>query len=67
MEEIRDYRGKLVCMANGQTGIIERLTSKDRSYIYLPVGGKFSFETKETYTIIERVSDELFYVNSYPN
>ena len=54
-------------MANGQTGVIERLTSKDRSYIYLPVGGKFLFETKETYTIIERVSDELFYVNSYPN
>lgn len=67
MEEIRDCRGKLVCMANGQTGVIERLTSKDRIYISLPVGGKFAFETKDAYTIIERINDKLFYVNSYPN
>lgn len=54
-------------MANGQTGIIERLTSKDRIYISLPVGGKFAFETKDAYTMIERINDKLFYVNSYPN
>ena len=29
--------------------------------------GKFAFETKETYTVLERVNDELFYVNSFPN
>ena len=67
LEEIRDCRGKLICMANGLTGDIERLTSKERIYISLPVGGKFAFETKETYTVLERVNDELFYVNSFPN
>ena len=59
MEEIRDCRGKLVCMANGQTGVIERLTSKDRIYILLPVGGKFAFETKDAYTMIERINDKV--------
>lgn len=29
--------------------------------------GIFAFETKDAYTMIERINDKLFYVNSYPN
>ena len=67
MEEIRDCRGKLVCMADGHTGVIERLTAKDRTYVEIPVGGKYVYESVYTYTVLERVSKETFYVTSYSN
>ena len=67
MEEIRDCSGKLICTVDGQTGLIERLTARDHIVVLLPEGGKFAYETKASYTLIERVSDELFYVTSYPN
>lgn len=47
--------------------VIERLTSKNTKNILL-VGGKFAFETKDAYTMIEHHQRKrLFYVNSYPN
>lgn len=67
MEQIRDCFSKLVCVADATTGTIERITSKERICVILPIGGKFAFETKASYTELERVSESTFYVNSYPN
>ena len=67
MEEIRDYNGQLICTADGQTGMIERMTTKEHIIIILPERGKFAYETRAAYTEIERVSGDTFYVTSYPN
>ena len=66
-EEIRDWRGQLVCKANGLEGVIELRTSKSRTVIILPVGGQFAYETETSYTLIERINPREFYVTSYPN
>ena len=67
MEEVRDCNGSLVCMANGSTGLVERKTSKEYVTAILPVGGKIAFDTKGAYTELERVNDQLFFVNSFAN
>ena len=63
MEEVRDCHGSLVCMA----GLVERKTSKEHITAILPVGGKIAFDTKGAYTELERVNDQLFFVNSFAN
>jgi len=67
MEEVRDCRGKIVCFADGRTGIIEHKYGKKTITGYYPVGGKVAFNTAYSYTVLERTDSETFYVTSYPN
>ena len=67
MEEVRDCVGKLVCMVDADSGLVERITSKEQITAVLSVGDKIAFETNNIYTELELIEGNIFYVNSFRN
>ena len=67
LERITDCYGHLVCMADGLTGRIERMNSREFEVIILPPGGKYAIDTRGSYTELVRTDAGCFLVNSFPN
>ena len=67
MERITDCFGHLVCMADGLTGRIERMNSREFEVIILPPGGKYAIDKRGSYTELVRTNAGCFLVNSFPN
>lgn len=65
MQELRDCKGRIACMGNAATGLVECLYKGHRTRTRLDVGDKFTVEREGIETIITRVSDMAFAVDSH--
>ena len=65
MQELRDCKGRIACMGNATTGLVECLYKGHRTRTRLDVGDNFTVEREGIETIITRVSDMAFAVDSH--
>ena len=65
MQELRDGKGRIACMGNAATGLVECLYKGHRTRTRLDVGDNFTVEREGIETIITRVSDMAFAVDSH--
>ena len=66
MEEVRDYRGRLVCYCNAQIGELETSYKRQSIFMSLPVSAKIVFVREGVATYIARKSATQFHVYSHP-
>ena len=67
MEEIRDCNGRIACKGNATTGLIEVLYKRCKTSTQIPVGGTLRIERDGVVTIVTRLSDSAFHVESHAN
>ncbi len=67
MKVVRDCFGSVVCMVDGMSGYVERRTTREIIRTILPVGGKIEFDARGASTVLERLDELNFYVNSWPD
>lgn len=65
MEDIRDCNGRLVCKANATTGVVEIVYKRCKTSTQIPIGGTLKIERDGVVTIIKRINDAAFHVESY--
>lgn len=65
MQELRDCKGRIACMGNAATGLVECLYKGHKTRTHLDVGADFTIEREGIETIITRVSDIAFVVDSH--
>jgi len=61
MQEVRDCLGKLVCMVDEETGIIESRNKKSTTRTYLSVGNRQEYEINGILTTIIRKEKNFEY------
>ncbi|OXS26897.1 MAG: hypothetical protein BI182_12260 [Acetobacterium sp. MES1] len=64
MERIHDCKGRMACMGNVKTGLLEVLHKKHRTSATIPNGGIFKIEREDVITIVTRMNDK-FEIQSY--
>lgn len=65
MDEYRDCKGHLVCMADAATGQVE-IQYRDRTVqMTVPVGESIVVKLRDTVTTITRNNQETFHVESH--
>ena len=65
MQELRDCKGRIACMGNASTGFVECLYKGHKTRAHLNIGDNFIVEREGIETIITRVSDMAFAVDSH--
>lgn len=66
MDEYRDCKGHLVCMADAATGQVE-IQYRDRTVqMTVPVGESIVVKLRDTVTTITRNNQGAFHVESHP-
>ncbi|ANX01838.1 hypothetical protein TSYNTROPHJE_01950 [Tepidanaerobacter syntrophicus] len=65
MEDIRDFNGRLVCKADAATGLVEVAYKRCKTSTQIPIGGTLKIERDGVVTIIKRINDAAFHVESY--
>ena len=65
MQELRDCKGRIACMGNASTGFVECLYKGHKTRTHLNIGDNFIVEREGIETIITRVSDMAFAVDSH--
>ena len=65
MQELRDCKGRIACMGNASTGFVECLYKGHKTRTHLNIGDNFIVEREGIETIITRVSDMAFTVDSH--
>lgn len=65
MEEIRDCNGRIACMGNATTGLVEVAYKRCKSSTQIPIGGTFRIEREGVVTIVTRINDAAFQVESH--
>lgn len=66
MDEIRDCRQHLVCRANARTGVVEHNYKRCFTQTILPIGGQYVVELDGTRTVVTRVNETAFSVETHP-
>lgn len=64
MEEIRDCRGRLACIAEPETGYVETIYKGQKAGIILPIGATFLVERDGVHTTVTRNTRETITTNS---
>lgn len=64
MEEIRNYKRQLVCMADPETGLVEQSYKKQTTRTCIPIGGEMTVERNNVVTTIKRLNTYRFEVDS---
>ena len=65
MKDIRDFNGRLVCKADAATGLIKIAYKQYKTSTQIPIGGTLKIERDGVVTIIKRINDAAFHVESY--
>ena len=65
MQELRDCKGRIACMGNAATGLVECLYKGHKTRTHLGIGDDFTIEREGIETIITRVSNLAFNVDSH--
>lgn len=65
MQELRDCKGRIACMGNAATGLVECRYKGHRTRTRLDVGDNFTVEREGIETTITRISDMAFAVDSH--
>ncbi len=65
MEVIRDYKGRVVCMANASDGLIEIKYRDIMVRAIVDIGGTYTVEREGIITKVTRTSESHFSVSSY--
>ena len=64
MEEIRDFRGRLACIAEPDTGYVETIYKGQKAGVILPVGATFLVERDGIRTTVTRNTKETITTKS---
>lgn len=65
MEEIRDCKGRIACKGNANTGLIEVVYKRCKTSTQISIDGTFKIEREGVVTIVTRINDSAFYVESH--
>lgn len=65
MVEFRDCKGRLAATGDERTGMVENRYKGQKAKAVLSIGESFTIERDNIVTVITRVSDSHFRVNSY--
>ncbi|MED1419381.1 hypothetical protein QS257_04380 [Terrilactibacillus sp. S3-3] len=65
MEEIRDCKGRIACKGNATTGLVEVLYKRCKTSTQIPIGGTLRIEREGVVTIVTRLNDSAFHVESH--
>ena len=65
MQEIRDCRGRLACIAEPKTGYVETIYKGQKAGTYLPIGATFLIERDGIRTTVSRNTKTSFKTESY--
>ncbi|WP_148207143.1 hypothetical protein [Heliomicrobium modesticaldum] len=65
MEEIRDCNGRIACKGNAATGLVEVVYKRCKTSTQIPIGGTFRIEREGIVTIVTRINDTAFHVESH--
>ena len=65
MEILRDCNGRIACKGDAATGLIETLYKGHKTRTKIPIGEKFIIEREGTMTIITRINNTSFHVESH--
>lgn len=64
-EKVLDCKGKCVCFADGETGLVERREGNTMEMFFVPVGGNCRMQKGSTITILTRISASEFITDSF--
>lgn len=64
MEDIRDCIGRIACKGNAATGLIEVAYKRCKTSTQIPIGGTLRIEREGVLTIVTRLNDSAFHVES---
>ncbi len=64
MEEIRDCNGRIACKGDATTGLVEVAYKRCKTSTQIPVGGTLRIEREGVVTIVTRLNDSAFHVES---
>ncbi len=65
MEEIRDCKNRLACKGDAATGFVELVYKGQRIMTVLSVGAEITIEREGVVTVIQRITDSSFHIDSY--
>lgn len=65
MEEIRDCKGRIACKGNADTGLVEVVYKRCKTSTQISIGGTFKIEREGVVTIVTRINNSAFYVESH--
>ena len=65
MQEIRDCKGRIACKGNANTGLVEVVYKRCKTSTKISIGGTFKIEREGVVTVVTRINDSAFYVESY--
>ena len=60
-----DCRNRCVCYADASTGLVEHEYKHVKTSTCIPIGGIYRIERENTITILTRISEREFQINSY--
>lgn len=67
MEVIRDCYGRIACKGNANTGLVEVLYKRCKTSTQIPIGGTLRIELDGVVTVVKRLSNSAFHVESHVN
>lgn len=65
LRKIKDCKDRCACFVDDLTGDVEHEYKKVKTKTRVPVGGEYTIERDTTITILRRISDIWFDVESY--
>ncbi len=65
LKPYKDCRERCICYADPATGEIEHEYKREKTSTQIPIGGKYRVERDDVITILTRISDQEFTVDSY--
>lgn len=65
MEAVLDCKGRLACYVDNETGLVENRYKGNKTSIVLQVGEIFKIERQDVTTLLKRMEDSSFEVESY--